>query len=312
MELEPVFDIPYGQVGKRVLAMDLLLPPPPREALVPAVVWLHGGGWYSGDKRRVITNGMLDDLPRAGFALASVGYRLAGEAPFPAPIHDVKAALRFLHAHGASIGIDPARIAIAGFSAGGHLAALAATSAGVSDLEGDEDSASDPTRVAAAIVLAGPTDFLQNPRATDPAQNPLAAASVPCGEHMLLGGAVLERVEGARLANPLRYIRPGMPPFLIVQGAEDEIVPLSQAELLYDALRAAGADATLVVVEDGNHGFWEAGKPYPREPMPPVIRRWMVQFLQAHLQQKAGFPLRDRHTVRVAKLRGPISGNDPG
>jgi acetyl esterase/lipase len=312
MELERVRDIPYGQIGERTLALDLLLPPPPRNTLLPAVVWLHGGGWYSGNKRGVLTNGMLDDLPRAGFALASVDYRLAGEATFPAPIHDVKAALRFLHAHGASLGIDPERIAIAGFSAGGHLAALAATSAGVSELEGVAGLPGHPPRVAAAIVLASPTDFLQNPRATDPAQNPLAAAGVPCGEHMLLGGPVLERVEGARMANPLRYIRPGMPPFLIVQGAADEIVPLSQAELLYEALRAAGADATLVVVEDGNHGFWEAGKPYPKEPMPPAIRRWMVQFLASHLRGEAGFPLRERHTVRVAKLRETMSDNHPG
>ncbi|MDQ6603652.1 MAG: alpha/beta hydrolase [Chloroflexota bacterium] len=303
MEIDQVLDIPYGQAGNRTLAMDMVLPGEPREEAIPAVLWLHGGGWYSGNKRNVIASGMLDCLPQAGFALVSAEYRLSGEALFPAQIHDVKAALRFLRANAAALGIDAERIAVAGFSAGAHLAALAATSQGVADLEGDCGSAGYSTRVAAAMILAAPTDFLRNPRATDPALNPHAAAGHPCAEHLLLGGPVLERVEGARQANPLHYIGPDMPPCLIVHGREDEIVPLTQAELLYGALKDANAEVTFLEVEDGNHGFWEAGQPYPREPLPPLIRQWIVQFLQKHLQNRAGFSLPDRHTVRVAQLR---------
>lgn len=313
MELKHVSDVPYGHTGSRPLVMDLLLPGPPRAEAIPAVLWLHGGGWYSGNRRNVISSGMLDCIPQAGFALASAEYRLTDESTFPAQIHDVKAALRFLRANATTLGIAAECIAIAGFSAGAHLAALAATSAGVADLEGDCGSAGYSTRVAAAIILAAPTDFLRNPRATDPALNPHAAMGHPCAEHLLLGGPVLERLEGARQANPLQYIGPDTPPCLIVHGREDEIVPFTQAELLYEALRGADAEVTLIEVEDGNHGFWEAGRPYPREPLPPLIGYWIVQFLQKHLRGQAGFSLRGRHTARVAQLRAATVayGNAP-
>ena len=298
-----VFDIPFGQVGDRTLTMDMLLPAGPQEGAIPVVLWLHGGGWYSGNKRNVITSGMLDCLPQAGYALASAAYRLSSEAVFPAQIHDVQAALRYLGANADALGVDAERVAIAGFSAGAHLAALAAASAGDAALDDGNDSSGHGPRVAAAVILAAPTDFARNPRATDPALNPHLAEGHPCAEHLLLGGPVLDHLALADLANPLRYVGPDTPPCLIIHGREDEIVPLSQADLLYGALKDADADATLVVVEDGNHGFWEAGQPYPREPLPPLIQRWIVQFLDTHLRGRGDFPLRDRHTVRVAQLR---------
>ncbi len=298
-----VFDIPFGQAGDRTLAMDMLLPAGLREGALPVVLWLHGSGWYSGNKRNVITSGMLDCLPQAGYALASAAYRLSSEALFPAQIHDVQAALRYLGANADALGIDAARVAIAGFSAGAHLAALAATSAGDPALDDGDDASSHEPRVGAAVILAAPTDFARNPRATDPTLNPHLAEGHSCAEHLLLGGPVLDHLALADLANPLRYVGPATPPCLIVHGREDEIVPLTQAELLYGALKGAGADATLVVVEDGNHGFWEAGQPYPREPLPPLIQRWIVQFLDMHLCGRGDFPLHDRHTVRVAHLR---------
>jgi acetyl esterase/lipase len=224
-----VFDIPFGQAGDRTLAMDLLLPPGPQEGAVPVVLWLHGGGWYSGNKRNVITSGMLDCLPQAGYALASAAYRLSSEAVFPAQIHDVQAALRYLGANADALGVDAARVAIAGFSAGAHLAALAATSAGDATLDDSNDSSDHGPRVAAAVILAAPTDFARNPRATDPALNPHLTEGHPCAEHLLLGGPVLDHLALADLANPLRYVGPNTPPCLIVHGREDEIVPLSQA-----------------------------------------------------------------------------------
>ena len=298
-----VLDVPYASVADgRKLAMDLLVPSEAQPGgRFPAVLWLHGGGWYSGNKRNAISSGMLDDIVRAGFIVASVEYRLSGEALFPAQIHDVKAALRFLRAEADTLGINPDCIAIAGFSAGAHLAALAATSAGNAVLE--DASLGLSTHVSAAIILAAPTDFVQNPRATYPTLNPHAAEGHPCAEHLLVGGPVLEHLDLADLANPLRYIGPEVPPFLIVHGRHDEIVPIGQAELLYTVLVQAGAKVTFIEVEDGNHGFWEADRPYPLEPLPPGLMRWIVRFLQQHLQAGDEFRLHSRNTVRVAQLR---------
>lgn len=298
-----IFDVPFCRVGEHTLTMDLLLPTQAQEAPVPAVLWLHGGGWYSGNKRNAIVAGMLDGLVAAGYAVSSVEYRLSSEALFPAQIHDVWAALRHLAGTGAAYGIDATRIGIAGFSAGAHLAALAAAGAGDARLDPDSETKGPLPRLGAAIILAAPTDFARNPRAIDPALNPHQAAGHPCAEHLLLGGPVLDHLALAELANPLGYVGPATPPCLIVHGREDEIVPLNQAELLFSTLHEAGTAATLVVVEDGNHGFWEAGQPYPPEPLPPRIQHWIIQFLETHLRGRAAFPLSGRHTVRVADLR---------
>jgi alpha/beta superfamily hydrolase len=131
MSLQTVLDIPYGIANGRSLSLDAVRPNHDTGSALPVVVWLHGGGWYSGNKRNAINNHMLDGLVYSGFVLASVEYRLSGEAPFPAQIHDVKAAIRWLRAHPDVLGIDLERIAVAGFSSGGHLAALVATTVGV-------------------------------------------------------------------------------------------------------------------------------------------------------------------------------------
>jgi acetyl esterase/lipase len=279
-----VTNVLFGRSGDRILELDLVVPDRDLEGLRPALLWLHGGGWYSGDRANAIRNGQLDPFVDAGFLVASADYRLAGEAIFPAQIHDVKAAIRFLRANANEYGIDPRRVAIAGFSAGAHLAALAALTGDLPELEGTSGNPGYSTSVSAALVLAAPTDFLANPRATDPALNPHLAEGHPCAEHLLLGGPVLEKVELARTANPVRYATAGAPPILIVHGREDETVPVSQAGLLYEALiRAGAATVTLLLISDGNHGFWKAGHPYPREPVPPRIKRLLVEFLMQHV-----------------------------
>src|SRR5215813_10908607 len=168
MQIQTVLDIPYGMANGRSLSLDALRPERDSGTALPVVLWLHGGGWYSGDKRFVIHTHKLDFLVRSGFVVASVEYRLSDEASFPAQIHDVKAALRWLRARPEVLGIDPERVAIAGFSAGAHLAALAATTAGVPELEGESGSPGYSTRVRAAIAMAPPTDFTRNPAASDP------------------------------------------------------------------------------------------------------------------------------------------------
>src|SRR2546422_784364 len=97
-QLQTWLDIPYGQVNGRSLSLDAIRPAHEADVALPVVLWLHGGGWYSGNKRNVLNSHMLDSLVDNGFVLASAEYRLSEEAPFPAQIQDVKAALRWLHA----------------------------------------------------------------------------------------------------------------------------------------------------------------------------------------------------------------------
>jgi acetyl esterase/lipase len=128
-------DIPFGKVAERTLYLDALVP----EGVSgpnPIVLWLHGGGWYEGNKRNIIDQGALEFLVENGFVVASAEYKLLPEAKFPAQIFDVKAAIRWLRAKPEVLGGDPDRIAIAGFSAGAQLSALAGTTADRPEFEG--------------------------------------------------------------------------------------------------------------------------------------------------------------------------------
>ena len=234
IQLKTVLDIPFGNANGRVLSLDALLPD--EQPSAPVVLWLHGGGWNSGNKRKAIDNHMLDFLVHSGFAVVSAEYRLSGEAGFPAQIHDVKAAIRWLRAQPELLGIDPDRISIAGFSAGAHLAALAATTAEVSELDGECGSAGHSTLVMAAFAMAAPTDFARNPAAKDPSLNAAVPAGEVSPEERLLGGPIDQNSDLARLANPGVSIGLDTPPFLMVHGGRDEVVPVSQADYLYEAL----------------------------------------------------------------------------
>ena len=287
IKLKTIFDIPFGNTNGCVLSLDALLPE--AQSSPPVVLWLHGGGWHSGNKRKAIDKHMLDFLVHKGFALVSAEYRLSGEARFPAQIHDVKAAIRWLRAHPEVLGIDPDRIAIAGFSAGAHLAALAATTADVSQLEGECGSAGHSTRVRAASAMSAPTDFARNPAARDPSLNAAVPAGEVSPEERLLGGPVDQNPDLARLANPGAFIGPDTPPLMIVHGSCDEVVPVSQADYLYEALESGDTEVTFVRVEGGNHGCWPAGQPYPSKPLSTDLESWMLAFFEYYILEKPGF-----------------------
>jgi acetyl esterase/lipase len=231
---------------------------------MPVVIYIHGGGWMSGD-RRENRNGVL--APH-GFFTISIDYRLSHQAIFPAQIEDAKTAVRWVRAHAAQYHLDPTRIGVWGHSAGAHLAALLGTSAGVAELEGAGEWAGYSSRVQAVATLAAPTDFLRMGGWHDDPDSP---------EARLVGGPIHERVDRVRMANPLTYVRSDAPPFLLLHGDDDTIVPIGQSVLLHQALRAAGCDATFVPLAGASHDF-DADEPSWHE-----ARHMVLAFFKRHL-----------------------------
>jgi acetyl esterase/lipase len=176
--------------------------------------------------------------------VASVTYRLSGRAPFPAQLHDVKAAVRWLRATAATYGIDPDRIGALGDSAGGQLAALLATTSERADLEGDSGSAGWSSAVQAAIVRCAPTDFAAMP--SDGETEFLTP---------LFGGPRQDTAELRRLASPLTHVHEGVPPMLLVHGSLDETVPVEQVRRFAEALRAVGANVASHILEGRYHNL---------------------------------------------------------
>lgn len=238
-------DIEYGRAGDRPLKLDLVRPKQPKADRLPVVVMIHGGGWQRGDKSRAL-NGVAILAARGDYVGVAVGYRLSGEAKWPAQIHDCKAAIRWLRANAGKFGIDPDRIGVWGSSAGGHLVNLLGTTGDVKELEGDCGTPGVSSRVQAVASSCGPTDFL--------AERRIQGGREPSSVSLLLGGPVDEMKAAARQASPINHVTPDDAPFLLVHGTEDPTVPFQQSELFLEALRKAGVDATLVRVEGGGHG----------------------------------------------------------
>ncbi|MGB7328817.1 MAG: alpha/beta hydrolase [Rubripirellula sp.] len=259
-------DVVFGTGGGRDLTMHIVLPKSAAPNPVPAYVWIHGGGWQGGTKDGGV--GQVVPLVRDGFVGATIEYRLTGEASFPAQIEDCKCAIRYLRAHAEKYNIDPKRIAVGGSSAGGHLAALMGTSAGVDDLEGSGGWQDQSSAVQAVVDLYGPTDF----RAFVTTKGFEGHNRSGSPESKLLGGGeVASNVEGIKRVNPITYIDKADPPFLIIHGTADKTVPVNQSEAMHEALRAAGVTSKIHLIEGAGHG----GPQFAR----PQIRSMQIDFL---------------------------------
>ncbi|MGQ0647191.1 MAG: alpha/beta hydrolase fold domain-containing protein [Gemmatimonadaceae bacterium] len=251
-------DEAYGtQSAQRI---DVYLPPSGNGPF-RLIVWVHGGGWSQGSKalgasafqRRVLAQ---------GFALASVEYRLSGVAKFPAQIHDVKGAVRYLRANAARFALDPTRFGAWGLSAGGHLVALLGTSGGVAALEGSLGNPSTTSRVQAVVDWFGPTDFFQMDAqlAAAGCQPPgviiRGLASSP--ESQLVGAPIAQVPALVTQANPITWISPDDPPFMIQHGRSDCTVPFGQSVVLNTALIGAGgigaANVSFTLYTGAGHG----------------------------------------------------------
>jgi acetyl esterase/lipase len=253
-------DVAYGTHERQKLDVYV----PKGDGSFPLVLWVHGGGWEGGSKDSA---GPVVNLLTRGYAVASTNYRLSRHAPFPAQIHDVKAAVRYLRANAKKYHLDPDRFGVAGGSAGGHLVALLGTSGDVKELEGDIGPKDVSSQVQCVIDFFGPTDLLRLSPAGSK-ENPVTR---------LLGGSTTDKRELAVSANPITYVSKDDPPFLIVHGDKDPVVPLSQSELLYEALKKAGVDTTLKVVPEAGHG---------NGIFTPELAKEYVEFFQKHLKKK--------------------------
>lgn len=259
-------DIEYATIDGVSLRLDLYLPNHPSDGLVPLVIWVHGGGWRAGSKDVTYAPQTLGE----GYAVASVDYRLSGVETFPAQIHDVKAAVRWLRAHATEFGLDPERFGAWGSSAGGHLVALLGVSCGHPNLAGTVGDYLDESSCVQAICdFYGPTDLLSllEQRGTNTVRRPMA-------EDLLVGGPVEELQDLAWLASPMAHVGSDVPPFLIMHGTDDAVVPVQQSIDFHAALLAAGTDSTLITIEGAGHGF-------PRSNLPPV-RAFFDEHLLSH------------------------------
>ncbi|MDA0347039.1 MAG: alpha/beta hydrolase [Verrucomicrobia bacterium] len=263
-------DIIYQKVGDRELPLDLYIPPGATKPL-PLIIWIHGGGWRGGSKNGI--NQCADAL-KHGYAVASVEYRLSGEAIFPAAIEDCKAAISYLRWKAPKLGLDPDSFGVWGSSAGGHLVALLGTTNDVLIFDTHSVTKMASPTVQAVCNWFGPTDFLRMNDVTGGIDHD--AADSP--ESLFIGGSIQDHPEKTQRANPITYVSPSDPPMLLMHGDKDESVIYNQSELLYRALQKVGVESQLYKVKNGGHGFRNADE------SPEMLSARAIAFFDKHLK----------------------------
>ncbi|MCA9079771.1 MAG: sulfatase-like hydrolase/transferase [Planctomycetaceae bacterium] len=243
--LDARLNVTYAQYGDRTLQMDLYRPHGAWGPL-PAVVCIHGGGWYKGD--RTSHTKLAQALAARGYVAATISYRLSGEAPFPAAIHDCKAAVRFLRANAKQFGIDPEHIGAMGLSAGGHLTALLATSNGVEQLEGDGGHAGISSHIQAAIPMGAQTDLLSDRTRTISATEDRGTIW-----RQFLSGSLNDNPTMYQLASPLQHLDNDDPPCWFITGENDD--PSTHADEFRHRMHELLIKTGLTVLPDAPHAF---------------------------------------------------------
>ncbi|MBN2580753.1 MAG: alpha/beta hydrolase [Pirellulales bacterium] len=237
-------DVEYGRAGGKPLKLDVLQPRSAGKKLRPAIIYIHGGAWKYGEKSEGIA--VLKPLVQTGdYVGFTVAYRLSGTVPWPAQIHDCKAAVRWVRTNAKKYRVDPDRIGVCGVSAGGHLVNMLGVTGDRKELEGKSGSPGISSRVQCVVNNCGPTD-LPNIGFKDPNDDDLLVT--------LFGGPLKKKAAELKAASPIYYVRKGCPPFLHLHGTKDPIVNYqSQAVAFHKALKKAGVDSTLVALEGGGH-----------------------------------------------------------
>jgi acetyl esterase/lipase len=260
-------EIPYGRGGDVELLLDLYRPAG-EVSRRPAVVFIHGGGWCGGEKEHY--RDLAAQVASRGYTCASVDYRLSHQAPFPAAAEDCKCAVRWLRAHARECGVDADRVGVLGGSAGAHLAAMVALTPG--QFEGDGGWSDSSSAVQGAVCYCGPFDLtVASPPVLADAAGQFVKPSSPADRH-----AACWR------ASPMQYVTSSAPPFLLLHGDRDDIVPVEQAERFAAALQAVGVPVEFVRVRYGNHGFEPVGAP-ATQPDAAAVTFCVMSFLDSHL-----------------------------
>ena len=258
-DLKPTHaNLAYANTSKTQV-LDLFIPS--GNGPFPLVINIHGGGFMLGSKE------MLDApiaklLLQNKIAVASINYRLSGEALFPAAIQDAKAAVRFLRANAATYKLDPDKFLAFGQSAGGNLASMLGTSGGVAAFDDAQlGNAGVSSRVQGVIDWFGPTDFLQMDTQAKAQGCPADHDTATSPESKYLGKPIQQLPDLAKQSNPITYVDKTDPPFLLQKGDKDCLIPFAQSQLLFDALKAASVPVTLETMKGAGHG--DMGAPTP-------------------------------------------------
>jgi acetyl esterase/lipase len=261
-------DVTYCTLDGVELKMDIYRPQR-SAAPTPALLYVHGGGWTGGDKRSGEGIRDIPELLARGYLVAAVNYRLAPRYKFPAMIEDVKCAVRFLRANAERFSINPEKIGAWGGSAGGHLVALLGTADATAGWDVGQ-YLEQSSRVQAVVDMFGPTDLTvlfegANPRLMEQ-----------------VFGTSDRNSETLQKASPVNWVSSDDPPFLILHGERDPLVPVSQSQIFYEKLRAAGVPATFVIVKNAGHGFAPLGGPISpsRQELTKMIADFFDQYLK--------------------------------
>jgi acetyl esterase/lipase len=238
--------------GETELKLDLARPSGDNPH--PAIVFIHGGGWTNGDRQRYRNS--IKKAAKRGYVAATISYRLmkydkenkettTATPNFPAQIHDAKAAIRWLRENAEKYNVDPNRIGVTGGSAGGHLSLLVGLTDPDSNLEGESGSPNHSSRVQAVVNVFGPTEMADC----------YETSSVAWVFRLFTGGTPDEVPEQYKIASPLTYVSKDDPPVLTLHGDQDRRVPVEQAKVLDEKMKAAGASHTLMIFKGQGHGF---------------------------------------------------------
>ena len=247
MAAEPTHrDVEYARVGEHRLLLDLYLPPQsPKQ--VPLAVWIHGGAWRAGSKDSVPVERWLQQ----GFAITSIEYRLSPVARFPAQIHDIKAAIRWLRGNAKTYAFDSNRFIIAGSSAGGHLAALVGVSNGIPALEGDLGDLKSTSSDVQAIVSFFGASNLESILSQSTSHG--LSVRIPALE-LLLGGQPDQKQDLAKLASPVTHVDATDPPLWLIHGDADPQMPIEQSHELQQRYTDLRLKVDFEIVNGGKHG----------------------------------------------------------
>lgn len=253
-------DVDYvgdGIIGHK---LDIFLPKKGKGPF-PVVVMVYGSAFFSNSSKASCFSGNNgQSLLKKGFAVVTINHRSSRDATWPAQIHDVKAAIRFIRANASQFSLDNSFIGITGFSSGGHLSTMAGVTSHSKnekingfeiDLEGNLGKYKETSsHVDAVVDFFGPTDFLL----MDSCGSSMKHDDPNSPESTLVGGAIQDNKDKVALANPLSYVSAGDPPFLIFHGNKDPLVPHCQSEILYKKLQENDIESELVIVDGGGHG----------------------------------------------------------